>query len=131
MNGKILLDTSIAVWWLRGGDRFRAFAQRFADDRALLPLIVVGEMLYGARRHHAPEEEQKRVLAFTGQFSLIGISFATADRYATLRADLSRAGTPIPENDIWIAALALEHNVALATHDRHFQLVPGLRLETW
>lgn len=111
MNGKILLDTSVAVWWLRGGDRFGAFAERFAEGRAWLPMIAVGEMLYGAQRRRTPKDEQARVMAFVEQFRLVGMSLATADRYAALRADLSRAGTPIPENDVWIAAMAMEHDL--------------------
>jgi tRNA(fMet)-specific endonuclease VapC len=50
----------------------------------------------------------------------------TADYYARLFVQLKRAGTPIPDNDLWIAALALEHDLMLVTRDRHFECIPQL-----
>jgi tRNA(fMet)-specific endonuclease VapC len=50
----------------------------------------------------------------------------TAEQYARLFVQLKRAGTPIPDNDLWIAALALEHDLTLITRDRHFQHIPQL-----
>ena len=54
----------------------------------------------------------------------------TATKYAETRLQLKVAGTPIPENDIWIAAICLEHGLALATADKHFKSVKGLKLST-
>jgi predicted nucleic acid-binding protein len=51
----------------------------------------------------------------------------TAEQYARLFVQLKRAGTPVPDNDLWIAALALEHDLALITRDRHFDKIPQLR----
>jgi predicted nucleic acid-binding protein len=52
----------------------------------------------------------------------------TAEHYARLFVQLKRAGTPVPDNDLWIAALALERDLMLITRDRHFQRVPQLLL---
>jgi tRNA(fMet)-specific endonuclease VapC len=52
----------------------------------------------------------------------------TAEHYARLFVQLKRAGTPIPDNDLWIAALALEHDLQLITRDRHFKSIPQLLL---
>ena len=54
-----------------------------------------------------------------------------AHYYGRVKADLARQGKPIPQNDIWIAAVALEHSLPLATRDRHFLLVPGLTILEW
>jgi predicted nucleic acid-binding protein len=56
---------------------------------------------------------------------------ATADHYGQIRAALAKAGTPIPENDIWIAALAKEFQLPLAARDRHFDLIAGLQVLKW
>ena len=61
---------------------------------------------------------------------LMAITAQTAREYAQIRAQLRRAGTPIPENDVWIAALAKEHGWPLATDDEHFRRIAGLRLES-
>jgi tRNA(fMet)-specific endonuclease VapC len=56
------------------------------------------------------------------------MDFSIADRYGQLVADLRRKGTPIPTNDIWIAATALENGARLLTADRHFERIDGLML---
>jgi tRNA(fMet)-specific endonuclease VapC len=56
---------------------------------------------------------------------------ATAEHYGRIRATLSNAGTPIPENDIWIAAIAQENQLPVATRDQHFDQVTGLKVLKW
>ncbi|MEI6786242.1 MAG: PIN domain-containing protein [Verrucomicrobiota bacterium] len=68
---------------------------------------------------------------FLAPVAVVSPGVATADHYGRLRAQLAKAGTPIPENDIWIAALALEHQLPLAARDAHFDLVIGLRVLKW
>jgi tRNA(fMet)-specific endonuclease VapC len=60
--------------------------------------------------------------------SLLEVTWATADRFGRLAAALRRAGTPIPSNDIWVAAHAMESGAELVTLDRHFERIPGLAL---
>jgi tRNA(fMet)-specific endonuclease VapC len=55
----------------------------------------------------------------------------TAERYAEIRHELKAAGTPIPTNDLWIAALARHHRMRLVTQDRHFRAIRGLRILAW
>jgi predicted nucleic acid-binding protein len=62
---------------------------------------------------------------------LLSVTPDTAVRYADIRHRLRTAGTPIPENDIWIAALALEHGHKVLSNDRHFDLVEGLVRISW
>ena len=61
---------------------------------------------------------------------VLTIDEETADFYATIVLALKRAGTPIPTNDIWIAALAQRHGLPVYTKDAHFEVVPGLVLVT-
>lgn len=62
---------------------------------------------------------------------LLPVTSSVAQRYARIKAELALRGTPIPVNDIWIAATALEEDLVLVTHDTHFERVPGLTLENW
>ncbi|MEI9999963.1 MAG: PIN domain-containing protein [Verrucomicrobiota bacterium] len=63
--------------------------------------------------------------------TLLSLTEATADRYAAIKNELARAGTPIPENDIWIAAHAMEHGLSLAARDEHFHRISGLVVLDW
>ncbi len=69
--------------------------------------------------------------AFLPAVALLPLTAETARHYARLRAGLTRAGTPIPENDLWIAAVATEHGWPLATRDGHFARVQGLDVQDW
>ena len=62
---------------------------------------------------------------------LLSPGATTAEHYGRIRAQLAQSGTPIPENDIWIAALALEHQLPLAARDAHFDRVTGLQVLNW
>jgi tRNA(fMet)-specific endonuclease VapC len=64
-------------------------------------------------------------------FDLLPIVRETAERYSEIRHELKSAGTPIPSNDLWIAALARHHGMRLVTRDNHFQAVRGLRIQAW
>lgn len=97
-------------------------------DEVWIPLFVLAEMKAGFRggSHHLANEIllHKLLLKPTVQVLLPGIE--TVEHYAQLFVQLKRAGAPIPNNDLWIAALALQHNLLLVTRDRHFDCIPQL-----
>ncbi len=62
---------------------------------------------------------------------VIDISAGVSERYGDLKQQLRAAGKPIPDNDLWIAATAIEHHLVLVTRDKHFESTPGLAVETW
>ncbi len=62
---------------------------------------------------------------------VLPLDLATAHCYGTLKAALRKKGLPIPENDLWIAASAIQYGLILATRDRHFEQIEGLQIETW
>lgn len=99
-----------------------------ASRRLWLPLIALGELEVGARLAQNAAAQHAALAAFLPAASLLPLSVQTTKTYADLRVALRRAGTPIPENDLWIAASAVEHDWPLLTLDSHFQLMPGLRL---
>lgn len=99
-------------------------------DEVWIPLIVLGELkagFYGGTQPNRNEGVLQRFLAKTTVAVLLP-SRETAEHYARLFVQLKRAGSPVPDNDLWIAALVLEHDLRLITRDRHFQRIPQLPL---
>jgi tRNA(fMet)-specific endonuclease VapC len=129
MPGEIALDTSIAIQFLNGNSGI--VAQVANLPAVILPLIVVGELLFGAENSSRRLKNLTRYLQFIDNCTVVSLSRETAIIYARTRLDLKRKGRPIPENDIWIAAQCLENNWRLATNDGHFTYVDGLVVEDW
>jgi tRNA(fMet)-specific endonuclease VapC len=93
-----------------------------------IPLIVLAEIkagFYGGSRQHRNEGLLQKFLA-KATVGVLLPTRVTAEHYARLFVQLKSAGTPVPDNDLWIAALALEHELLLITRDRHFELIPQL-----
>jgi tRNA(fMet)-specific endonuclease VapC len=121
-----LLDTTAYVA-LRRGHPGVARAATEAEE-LIVSIVVVGELLFGFRngtRFEANHEDLERFLA-EPFVALVLVTRATADRYGRIAATLRRQGTPIPSNDIWIAAHVQETGAELVTLDEHFDRVPGL-----
>jgi tRNA(fMet)-specific endonuclease VapC len=97
-------------------------------EEVWIPLIVLGEIragFYGGTQRQRNETAMQRLL----NKATVGILLPTretAEQYARLFVQLKRAGTPVPDNDLWIAALALEHDLLLITRDQHFERIPQL-----
>jgi tRNA(fMet)-specific endonuclease VapC len=92
--------------------------------------VVFGELLSGfaiGSRERANRDELNLFLR-SARVSPVPLDYQTAERYANIYRALRNAGTPIPSNDIWIAASAKQHDLPLFSYDEHFQLVKGLRV---
>ncbi|MBM4041960.1 MAG: type II toxin-antitoxin system VapC family toxin [Planctomycetes bacterium] len=103
-------------------------------DRAVINTVVRGEILYGlARMPHGRRRRELEAKAahYFARIPCEGISEAVADVYARIKLDCEQNGTPLDENDLWIAAAALERGAALVTSDTDFGRVSGLRTEDW
>jgi len=120
----MILDTNALSAWAEGNPACRS---AFLETRRLLvPVIVLGEYLYGIRqsRHRARYEQWLADNLPTAEIA--SVTDITAVHYADLRFHLKSTGTPIPANDLWIAALALEHRLPLLSNDAHFDNIPEL-----
>lgn len=128
MAGKLLVDTSVIID-VFAGDQVaqRALARA---DQVFIPSIALGELFYGAQRS-GREAEFKRVNAFAGAASVLSCDDETARRYGALKNGLRAKGRPIPDNDIWIAALGVQHGLTIATRDSHFRELDGVPLLIW
>jgi len=123
---KLLLDTNAYVELLRGSLPV-ANLVRSAEEIAF-SMVVVGELLFGFRNGSRYEANLARLEDFLSQpwVRCLPVTRTSADRFGRIAASLRSAGTPIPTNDIWIAAQALESGAELVTFDRHFEKVRGL-----
>ncbi len=95
-----------------------------------VPFIVLGELYSGFERGTQKEQKEQQLRSFLSKPS-VGVLLPdqdTAQKYGHVFQALRRRGTPIPTNDIWIAALALQHDLVLESSDRHFLYVPGLQI---
>lgn len=129
MSGKYLLDTSVAIRILN--QKVNLQTRRGSGLEVFLCPTVVGELVFGAEKSGNPEANLDRIARLIGLCPLVPQDLDTAYRYGAVKAALQRKGQPIPENDLWISACALRHNLILAAHDRHFGYVDGLRIEDW
>jgi tRNA(fMet)-specific endonuclease VapC len=123
-TGNILLDTSVVVAVLRRVPGVKE--QLHSAEELLVPLIVLGELEYGANLATPPDRQREAVSTFMESATLLLPTVRTAVQYGRIKFALKTAGTPIPENDLWIAAFALDHGLPLATRDEHFKRVPDL-----
>jgi tRNA(fMet)-specific endonuclease VapC len=129
MSGKRLLDTNIIVAFLGGDPQVQERLD--AASELLLPLVVLGELYYGAAHSGRPQQNAAEVERFARSCVMLGIDVETAQLYGSIKAALRKKGRPIPENDLWVAACARQHDLVLVTRDRHFNQVEGLVTEAW
>jgi tRNA(fMet)-specific endonuclease VapC len=128
MPGSTLLDTT-AVIALFAADK--TVCDRIAQEDVLVSSTVLGELYYGALKSARSAANLVRIEEFAASVGVLACDAVTARHYAQIKDRLRSKGRPIPENDIWIAAVALQHDLPLATRDDHFKAVDDLRVENW
>ena len=126
MSADVLLDTSLIIAHLRGKTDVR---DHVAEDVLLFAsLFSVGELEVGINRADDPERERAKVNLFMDNVAVLMPDSGTATIYGRTAATLERSGKRIPENDIWIASVALECRMKLAAGDANFDRIPGLEV---
>ena len=123
-----LLDTNAYSAWKRGHTGAMEIVRR--SDQLILSAIVAGELLFGFDQGSRQAQNLRELQEFLDrpQVHFLPVSYVTADRFARVASALRRRGTPIPTNDMWIAAHALESAADLVSFDRHFENIDGLAL---
>ena len=129
MSGRYLLDTNIVIALFANDGR--AVEQIGGADEVFIPSVVIGELYYGTRRSGRVEANTERVDEFATESLVLSCDVETAKRYGEIKDELRKRGRRIPENDIWVAALALQHDLTLVSRDEHFGQVSSLRAEAW
>ncbi len=125
----MILDTNAVSAILAGDSSIRTIAEH--ASRLIIPAVVVGEYRYGIT---ASRRQTELTAAF--ERLLLDVTFAPVDepvtaQYAMIRRALKEAGTPIPENDVWIAATVRRYELPLLSRDAHFDVVRGIRRVGW
>jgi predicted nucleic acid-binding protein len=92
---------------------------------------VLGEYRYGLRQSRLRDILEEKLSALLSDVSVLAVEEDTTNHYADIRIELKTAGTPIPENDLWIAALVRQYRMPLLSRDAHFDCVPRLRRIGW
>jgi len=124
-----MLDTNALSAW---ADADAALLRVLPKDRLWhLPVVALGEFLFGIRRSRERAKLERWIEEVKATSALEAIDGDTAGHYAAIREELRAAATPIPENDIWIAALCRQHRLSVASRDRHFDKVRGLKRVAW
>ena len=128
MGLSFIIDTSAYSHFDRGDVRLKQFINPGAEIH--LPLTVIAEVrggsMYGTQ--HEVNEHKLRKFIDSPRVTVLTPTLKTTELYGQIYATLRRSGKPIGTNDIWIAALALEHNLPLLTTDKDFRCVPKLEL---
>ena len=125
----MILDTNAVSAILAGETAIRPIIS--AAGSLFLPSIVVGEYRYGLSGSRWEEQLTEAFEKLTGTVVVVPVDEAVARQYAVVRRELRDAGTPIPENDVWIAACAMRHEVAILSRDAHFDVVRGIKRIGW
>lgn len=125
----MILDTN-AISALFDGDE-RLSAALGGAGTVHLPVIVVGEYRYGLQRSRHRGKLARLLDELAQESIVLTVDFATALAYADLREQQRQIGCPLPENDLWIAALARQHELPIVSRDIHFDLVPRLKRIGW
>ena len=130
-----LLDTTTFSALMRRDTKVRARVAALAPtDRVAICTITRGEVLYGLVR--LPEGKRRSALEAAamylfGEVVCLAVPEAAADQYTSIKRETERKGTPLDENDLWIAATARTLGAVVVTTDSDFQRVSGLQIEDW
>lgn len=130
MDGNYVLDTNIVIAFFAGDKKTTAELNN-PGRLYHLPGIVVGELCYGAFNSKNADDNIRRIFSLTETLSPLSCDIRTAEYYGRIKTQLGNDGKPIPENDIWIAALAMQYNSVLVTRDIHFREVKMLQFVQW
>jgi tRNA(fMet)-specific endonuclease VapC len=129
VSGSVLLDSNFIVALFEQDPG--AQSALLAAERVFVPSVALGELYYGAQKSGRREENVTRVDRFAAANEVLPPDVESARHYGAIRDALRRQGRPIPDNDIWIAAIARQHSLTLITRDAHFRGVEGLAVGSW
>ena len=133
---RYLLDTNHCSYLQRGHPRVVAkFRSLPPGTEVLTSVVTQAELLAGIYLASSARRRRELILIYEELMNeiaeILPITSAVAEHFARITSELARKGRPIPVNDLWIAALAMAHNLILVTSDTHFSVIEGLQVEDW
>jgi tRNA(fMet)-specific endonuclease VapC len=129
VSGRLVLDTNALIDFIGGNPSLQALVS--CSEDIFIPSPALGELYFGAYRSGNIAENLDRIDRFILPYTTLLIDEMTAKVYGALRQQQRSIGRPIPNNDFWIAALAIQHDASVTTMDRHFSSLPNLRVVGW
>ena len=127
--GRYLLDTNIVIALFSGDPK--VLKKLRSAREVFIPSIAVGELCYGAWKSSKPRHNLHIIHEFSAANTVLSVDADTAEAYGQLKAALKAKGRIMPENDLWIAALARHYGLTLVSRDKHFYDVEGFSLVVW
>ncbi len=124
-GNNVFLDTNIVIDIFKNKEGLKG---KLPKTKFALSVIVAAELLFGAENSSNTARHKEEVERFIKACSIFDITLQTAEYYSKIKSQLRKAGNPIPENDIWIAAICVQNNGQLLTNDQHFFYIEGLNL---
>ena len=121
----MILDTNALS--ARAEGRAAIEAPLRSAERLVVPSVVLGEYCFGIRQSRHRNRYEEWLTRYLPLTETAAVTSATADAYAAIRLELKRSGSPIPANDVWVAAPARQHALAVLSNDGHFDVVDGVR----
>ena len=129
MSGKYLLDTNIVIALFAKDPYVQKHIAKAGE--IFIPATVIGELFLGAFKSGRPKVNTTHIENFAIGNTVLACDIGTSREYGRIKNLLQKKGLPIPENDIWIAALAIEHGLTLVSRDEHFKKIDELKREEW
>jgi len=126
---EVILDTNALSALFDGEPGLKEKLRR--ATRISLPVVVLGEYRFGLLGASRRMKTGPDLAGLQAVSEVLPIDVETIEPYAKICDQLKRAGTPIPTNDIWIAALAIQHGLPIVSRDRHFDRVAGVKRVEW
>ena len=125
----MILDTHALSALLRGDEGLAGLLEK--TSQLHLPVIVLGEYRFGLLSARLRRSVEPLLKILENEAVVLPVDSETVRPYAEVRDQLRRTGKPLPQNDTWIAALALQHELPIASLDKHFDAVAGVRRLSW
>ena len=125
----MILDTNGLSALAEGEPGLEPLLRRAAQ--VAIPVIVLGEYRYGISQSRNHVQYEQWLAEYLPSFRILDVDERTTISYSSVRRELKKAGTPIPSNDVWIAALCRQHSLPVLSRDRHFDAVSGIIRLHW
>jgi len=127
----VVVDTNVYCQAMRGDPASARLLRQ--SEEIILPVVVIAELLAGFKGGDRERRNKEQLYAFvkTERVRVEDATISTAEFYSLVFNQLREKGTPVPTNDIWVAATTMEQGAGLATMDSHFRKIEGLYLVEW
>ena len=128
-GSRVLLDTNIISALFKG--ELEVARHIDSAEEVYIPIIAIGELRFGAAQSSQFQKNMKDIDDLITRYPVSFIDVGTTKAYGDIKVALKKKGKPIPENDIWIAAIGMHNDFTVITRDKHFDEIDGLHVTKW